>query len=67
VAVHVKVVPVVSEVTLLAPQPFWEVIVDSGSVTVQLTETSLVYQPFVPRVPTTFGVMTGGVLSADRK
>jgi hypothetical protein len=55
--------PDVSEVTLLVPHPLCEEIAESGSVTVQLTDTSLVYQPFIPRVPVTFGVMTGGVES----
>lgn len=36
---------------------------ESLSTTVQLTVTLLVYQPFVPCVPTTLGVITGGVLS----
>jgi hypothetical protein len=42
------------------------VIVDSLSVTVQLTETSLVYQLLLPSVPLTFGVITGGVVSQMR-
>jgi hypothetical protein len=37
---------------------------DSESVTIQLTATALRYQPFVPCVPETVGVMTGGVESA---
>src|SRR5690349_9018575 len=36
---------------------------DSGSVTVQLTCTLLVYHPLAPSVPLTLGVMTGGVES----
>jgi hypothetical protein len=63
VAEHVKVTPEVSVVTLLVPQPDWEVIVESGSVTVQVTVTLLLYQPLFPRVPLTFGVITGGVES----
>ncbi len=38
--------------------------VDSASVTVHDTCTSLVYQPLLPDVPVTVGVMTGGVVSA---
>ena len=43
--------------------PLWEVIVESGSVTLQLTETLLVYQPFVPSVPLIVDAITGGVVS----
>jgi hypothetical protein len=66
VAVQVKVTPEVSVVTLLEPQPLWDVIADSLSVTVQLTDTSLVYQKLLPIVPLTFGVMTGAVVSQMR-
>ena len=40
-----------------------EVTVDSGSVTVHATVTLLLYQPLLPSVPVTFGVITGGVVS----
>jgi hypothetical protein len=63
VAVHVNVCPGVSVETVMAPQPFEEEIEDSASVTVQLTVTLLVYQPLLPIVPLTFGVITGGVES----
>lgn len=56
--------PVVSDVTLLVPQPEDDEIAESGSVTVQPTETLLVYQPLFPSVPLTLGVITGGVESA---
>src|SRR6186997_3130220 len=36
---------------------------DSGSSQLQLTVTSLVYQPFAPSVPLTWWVTTGGVMS----
>jgi hypothetical protein len=63
VAVQVKVVPAVSEVTVSGAQPDEELMGDSVSVTLQFTRTSLVYQPLLPTVPLTFGVMTGGVVS----
>jgi len=63
VASQVNVLPDVSSVTrvLLHPED-WE-IRDSGSVTDQLTSTSLVYQPFVPSVPSTTALIAGEVLS----
>jgi hypothetical protein len=64
VAEQVKMAPAVSLVTELLPHPVCDVIVDWASVTVQLTDTLLVYQPFVPSVPLTVGVITGGVVSA---
>ena len=63
VAVQVRVVPVVSAVSVVALHPEEEVMADSGSLTVQLTFTLLVYQPLLPAVPVTLGVMTGGVVS----
>src|SRR5689334_5742176 len=44
-------------------QPVELVTAESGSVTVQVSVTSEVYQPCDPSVPTMFGVMTGGVAS----
>jgi hypothetical protein len=67
VAEHVNVVPLVSLETVVGVQPDDEVMLESGSVTVQLTVTLLVYQPLFPSVPETFGVMTGGVESAALK
>jgi hypothetical protein len=63
VAEHVSVMPAVSVLMVVGPQPVDDVTVDSGSVTVQETLTLLVYHPFVPRVPETLGVITGGVVS----
>jgi hypothetical protein len=63
VAWHVRVVPVVSVLMVVELQPLVDETVDSGSLTVQLTVTSLMYQPFVPNVPLMLGVMTGGVES----
>ena len=63
VAVQVKVVPAVSVLIVVELHPVLDVMLDSGSVTLQVTVTSLVYQPFVPKVPETLGVMTGGVVS----
>jgi hypothetical protein len=63
VAVQVSVVPAVSAVIVVVPHPLVEVTGDSGSVTVQLTVTSLTYQPPLPSVPLTVGVICGGVVS----
>ena len=63
VAVQVRVVPVVSLVIVVGPQPDDDEIADSLSTTVHVTVTSLVYQPLFPSVPLTFGVTTGGVES----
>ena len=57
------VVPAVSVVIVVAPQPEEVETVDCASVTVHVTLTLLVYQPLLPRVPVTFDVITGGVLS----
>jgi hypothetical protein len=64
VAVHVNVVPAVSEVTETASQPDVDVTADSGSVTLQLTATSETCQPLLPAVPDSVGVMTGAVRSS---
>ena len=64
VALHVKLVPVVSETTLDGSQPAVEVTAHSGSVTDQLTPTSEPCQPLLPSVPDTVGVITGGVRSS---
>jgi hypothetical protein len=63
VALHVYVVPDVSVVRDTVPQPDFLMLVDSGSVTVQIRPTSLVNQPLVPSVPVIADVMTGGVVS----
>jgi hypothetical protein len=60
-AVHVNVAPVVSDVIVVASQPLVDRITDSGSTTVQLSVTFVVYQPFVPSVPKRTGVTWGGV------
>ncbi len=44
-----------------ALQPVVERMIDSGSVTDQLTVTLVVYQPLRPSVPVITGVTTGGV------
>jgi hypothetical protein len=67
VAEQVSVTPAVSELTVVEPQSVVEVTADSGSLTVQDTVTSLVYQPFRPSVPTTVGVITGAVVSTGVK
>ena len=63
VAVHVRVVPAVSELVVDGLQPEVEVIVDSESVTVQVTVTSPMYHPLLPSVPVTTWAITGGVVS----
>jgi hypothetical protein len=60
-AEQVKVAPVVSAVIVVASQPLVDRITDSGSTTVQLSVTLVVYQPFVPSVPKMTGVTCGGV------
>jgi hypothetical protein len=66
VAEHVKVVPAVSDVTVAGSHPVVLETVDSGSVTVHVTLTSLTYQPLLPSVPLTFGVITGAVPSLSK-
>jgi hypothetical protein len=63
VAVQVSVVPAVSALMVVDPQPLVEEIADSLSTTVHETVTLLVYQSLLPRVPLTLGEMTGGVVS----
>ena len=58
-----NVVPSVSVVRLFELQPVEDAIPDSGSVTLQLTVTLLVYQPLAPAVPVIVGAITGGVVS----
>ena len=58
VAEQLNVTPVVSTVTKEAEQPVWVVIAESGSLTLQATLTSLVYQPLAPSVPVMVGAMT---------
>ena len=60
-AEQVNVAPLVSDVIVVASQPLVDRITDSGSTTVQLSVTLVVYQPFVPRVPKRTGVTCGGV------
>jgi len=59
VAVQVSVSPVVSLTTATVGQGGDE-IADCGSLTSQLTVTSLVYQESSPVVPTTFATISGG-------
>src|SRR5437016_991367 len=63
IAEHVKVTPAVSAASVIGPQPDEEARPDSGSLTSQVTETVLTYHPLLPSVPTTCGMMTGGVVS----
>jgi hypothetical protein len=53
----------VSVAIVVGPQPPCELTAESGSVTLQETLTSLVYQPSAPDVPFTVGTITGGVVS----
>ena len=61
VAEQVSIVSVVSFVNVTALHPVVERMIDSGSVTDQLTVTVVVYQPLRPSVPEITGVTTGGV------
>ena len=63
VAEHCSVTPAVSAVRLVVAQPEDDAIPDSGSLTIQLTVTLLVYQPLLPKVPVISGAMIGGVVS----
>ena len=65
VAEQVTIVPVVSTDTVVEPQLVVLETVDCPSETVQVTVTLEVYQPLLPSVPWTSGVMTGGVVSVD--
>jgi hypothetical protein len=67
VAVQMYVMPLesVSVLLVVLSQPEDELIAESGSLTVQLTVTSPVYQPLSPTFPVMLGVMTGGVWSVE--
>src|SRR6266511_855721 len=67
VAAQVRVVPTVSAVSVVPSQPVDEVIGDSGSATVQLTTTWLVYQPCWPAVPAIGGSSGGGETRRQEK
>ncbi len=56
VAKQVSVIPAMS---VVEPQPLDDAMPDSGSVTLQLTVTVPVYQPFAPIGPLTVGTITG--------
>jgi hypothetical protein len=58
---QVKVTPEVSATTTVASQPVLVAIALCASLTSQPTVTSLVYQPPVPCVPVTTGVISGPV------
>src|SRR5690242_9276542 len=63
-AVHEKfVIPSVE--TVAGAHPVWLVTGVSRSLTVNETLTVPVYHPFVPCVPVTFDVMSGGLLSTN--
>ena len=64
VALHVRVVPVVSEEIVVGPHPVDDEIDESGSLTVHVTDTFDTYHPAFPAVPDTCGVIDGGVESA---
>jgi hypothetical protein len=61
VALHVSVVAVVSEASVVVSQPLVERMTDSGSSTFQPTVTFVTYQPLLPSVPVIIGVTTGGL------
>jgi len=63
VAEQVRRRPLVSVMTELGSQPVVAEIGDSGSLSDQLTRTSLLYQRLLTSEPAIDGVMTGGVVS----
>src|SRR5262249_22937768 len=63
IAVHVSVVPAVSVLSVVVEHPVEEAMLDSGSVMLHVTVTSLRYQLLLPKVPVSMGVITGAVLS----
>ncbi len=63
VEAQVIVMPDVSLVTFVGPQPCDEPMADSASVTFQVTDTFERNQPLAPEVPLTTGVMMGAVES----
>jgi hypothetical protein len=63
VAEHVRIVPDVSVVRLVDVHPVEDVIPDSGSVTLQLTDTSELFQPLRFGEGVIVGTITGGVVS----
>jgi hypothetical protein len=64
VAVQVSVWPAVSLLRVDGPHPLDDVTVESGSVTDQLTETLVLFQPFAFGEGVTLGTITGVVVSA---
>ena len=64
VTVQERLTPAVSSTMVLSTQSVMELMADSGSVRVQETATSEVYQSPLPWVPETVAVITGGVVSA---
>jgi hypothetical protein len=64
VAVHVRVVSVVFDVSVVAPHPVLKAIPVSASDICHVTVTSDTYQPLVPAVPATCEVTTGAVVSS---
>lgn len=62
-AEHVKLLPAVFVLRLEVVQPVEDRMPDWPSVTDQLNDTLLVYQPFDPAVPLMLGVIAGAVLS----
>jgi hypothetical protein len=63
VAEHVRTVPDVSVVRLVVVHPVEDEIPDSGSVTLQLTDTAELFQPLTFGEGVTVGTITGGVVS----
>ncbi len=61
VAEHVRVIPGVSAVRLVGPQPEEVVMTESGSLTFQLTVTALRYHPLLPVTPEISGTISGGL------
>ena len=59
VALHVRVVLVVSAVRIIESQPISDVMGSPLPSTFQLTVTSVIYQPLLPDRPIIVGVMLG--------
>src|SRR5438105_3405112 len=66
VAVQSTVVPAVSALSVVVRQPHDVATPDSGSATLQVSATSLVYQPLAPRVPEMVAPIVGGVVSSTQ-
>src|SRR5438067_608262 len=65
VAEQVTAVPLVSAVSVTGSHPLVDATPDCESLTRHVTVTALTYQPLLPSVPLTIGVISGGVVSKN--